>query len=269
MLVGFLVPSNEPRLIGGQNSADATASPFVIAIETAGETILPSVMNGVILIAVVSVGNSAVYGSSRTLLALAEQSHAPQFFAYVDKQGRPLMAIIFSSCVGLLGFLAESKVQDVIFDWLLSISALSTLFTWGSICLCHIRFRQAWAHNGRPLEQLPFRANVGVPGAWLALVGYILVLASQIWVAISPVDTKSMPTTGDRVQNFSLQLMAIPIVLVFYVGHKIWYKTGFVKVKDMDIETGRRYVRVHIESDQGREARLKWPMWKRVYRLVC
>ncbi|KAL6411507.1 AAT family amino acid transporter [Ilyonectria robusta] len=55
LLVGFLVPSNEPRLLNGKSSVDASASPFVIAIETAGTTILPSVMNGVILVAVISV----------------------------------------------------------------------------------------------------------------------------------------------------------------------------------------------------------------------
>ncbi|KAF4969823.1 hypothetical protein FZEAL_10156, partial [Fusarium zealandicum] len=268
MLVGFLVPSNEPRLIVGQNSADASASPFVIAIETAGETILPSVMNGVILIAVISVGNSAVFGSSRTLLALAEQSHAPRMFTYVDRRGRPLIAILFSCSVGLLGFLAESKFHDVVFDWLLAISALSTLFTWGSICLCHIRFRKAWGYAARPLEQLPFRANVGVIGAWVGIVGYVLVLASQFWIAVSPLNSDPNSTAGDKVQTFFLQVMAVPIVLAFYIGHKIWYRTSFVRVSEMDIETGRRYVRVHIESDQEREEKLRWPLWKKVYRLV-
>ncbi|KAM0414393.1 hypothetical protein ACHAPD_007648 [Fusarium lateritium] len=88
-------------------------------------------MNAIILIAVISVGNSAVFGSSRTLAALAEQSHAPQIFAYVDRQGRPLMAILFASCIGFLAFLADVNSHDAIFNWLLSISALSTLFTWG------------------------------------------------------------------------------------------------------------------------------------------
>ena len=70
-LVGLLVPYTDPKLLSGSSSADATASPFVIAIENAGISGLPSVMNVVIMIAVLSVGNSSVYGSSRTLAALA------------------------------------------------------------------------------------------------------------------------------------------------------------------------------------------------------
>lgn len=74
LLVSLLVPHDDPRLLGAKSSVDASASPFVIAIESMGQTILPSIMNAVILLAVISVGNSAVFGSSRTLAALAEQS---------------------------------------------------------------------------------------------------------------------------------------------------------------------------------------------------
>ncbi|KAM0433474.1 hypothetical protein ACHAPT_004354 [Fusarium lateritium] len=270
MLVGLLVPSNDKRLMTGSNVADASASPFVIAIEKAGTTILPSVMNAIILVAVISVGNSAVFGSSRTLAALAEQSHAPQIFAYVDKQGRPLMAIILASCIGLLAFLADLSFHDAIFNWLLSISALSTLFTWASICLCYIRFRKAWAFTSHTLEQLPFKSHVGVVGAWFSLAGYILVLISQIWIAVSPVPEPDMDSSAPAlVQNFFLKVMALPIILLFYTLHKVWYRTKIVRVDEMDVETGRRYFRIHIMSEQEREERLNWPMWKKMYRLLC
>ncbi|KAF5654621.1 amino acid transporter AAT family [Fusarium sp. NRRL 25303] len=270
MLVGLLVPSDDKRLVGGDNVADATASPFVIAIEKAGTSLLPSIMNAIILVAVISVGNSAVFGSSRTLAALAEQSHAPQIFAYVDRQGRPLMAILFASCIGLLAFLADVSFHDSIFNWLLSISALSTLFTWGSICLCYIRFRKAWYYNAHTLEQLPFKSHVGVTGAWFAFVGYILVLASQIWIAVSPVNEPGIDRSASGLaQNFFLKVLAIPIILLFYLSHKIWYRTQIVRLPDMDVVTGRRYFRVHVMAEQEREERHGWPRWKKVYRFLC
>ncbi|RGP74788.1 aat family amino acid transporter [Fusarium sporotrichioides] len=241
LLVGLLVPSDDKRLVGGDNVADATASPFVIAIEKAGTSLLPGIMNAIILIAVISVGNSAVFGSSRTLAALAEQSHAPQIFAYVDRQGRPLMAILFASCIGFLAFLADVNSHDAIFNWLLSISALSTLFTWGSICLCYIRFRAAWSYNAHTIEQLPFKSHVGVAGAWVALIGYILVLVSQVWIAASPVYAPDIDDGPSGVaQNFFLKVLAIPIILLFYVCHKVWYRTQVVRLEEMDVETGRR-----------------------------
>ncbi|KAF5233465.1 hypothetical protein FAUST_8150 [Fusarium austroamericanum] len=268
MLVSLLVPHNDPRILDA-SSSNSAASPFVVAIESMGTTVLPSVMNAVILIAVISVGNSSVFGSSRTLAALADQSMAPAIFSYVDKQGRPLVAIIFASCVGLLAFIVDLKAQNVIFNWLLSVSSLATLFTWGSICLTHIRFRKSWAHASHTLEQLPFRARSGTAGSWFALCGYTLILLSQVWTAVSPVEMKADATTGDIVQNVFLRLMAVPIVLVMYVGHKLWYRTSFVKLEDIDIQTGRRYYRVHLMNEEDREARGAWPLWKKIYRQVC
>ncbi len=80
-----------------------------------------------------------------------------------------------------------------VFDWLLSLSGLAALFTWGSICLAHIRFRAAWKHQGHTLDEIPFKAIGGVYGATLAFVpdscqfSPIVLTSSQFYVAICPV----------------------------------------------------------------------------------
>lgn len=130
-IVSLLVPYGDSRLLG-TSSDDAKASPFVIAINNAGISGLPSVMNVVILIAVLSVGNSSIYGSSRTLAALAEQGQAPRFLAYIDRQGRPLFAIILASVLGLLCYVVAGgeKTAGTALNWLYSLSGLSSIFTW-------------------------------------------------------------------------------------------------------------------------------------------
>jgi len=267
-LIGLLVPYNEPRLLGAAHLADAAASPFVIAIESAGVTVLPSIMNGVILIAVISVGNSAVFGSSRTLAALADQGQAPRILAYVDRAGRPLVAVLATSTVGLLAYLSGSSSQSTVFDWLLAISGLSTIFTWGSICLAHIRLRKAWAHNHRSVRDMAFRAQAGLAGSWVGLVFNGLILVTQLWVAVDPID--ALPTARDRAQNFFVQCAAIPVVLAFYLGHKLWFGTTWVRVEDMDVDTGRRdFGWLGTIKAQEEEERQAWPRWKRVYRYIC
>lgn len=267
-IMTLLVSSDDPRLVGNSNHSSISA--FIIAIETAGITILPGVMNGIILIAIVSVGNSAVFSSSRTLLSLAEQSHAPQIFAYVDRRGRPLMAILFAISIGCLAFLVDVKLHQTIFNWLLATSSLGLIFTWASICLCHIRFRAAWAYKGHSLDQIPILSHSGVIGSWFAMVAYILVLASQVYVAISPIQTPTLDTsTSGKVQTFFLQVMAIPILLVLYVGHKIYFHTQVVPLDKIDIKTGRRSFPSHIIAELGKDEKRNWPFWKRVYNLLC
>ncbi|KAK3400640.1 general amino-acid permease GAP1 [Sordaria brevicollis] len=269
-LVGLLVPYNNPRLLSAKNVADASASPFVIAIESAGATVLPSIMNGVILISVISVGNSAVYGSSRTLAALAELGQAPAILAYVDRRGRPLVAIIITMAFGLLAYLADVPSQSSIFDWLLAISGLSSIFTWASTCLAHIRLRKAWAYNHRSVQDIAFRAQGGVIGSWIGFILNVLVLVLQIWVAIDPIDDGEKMTIRERISSFFLSCLAIPVVLLFTVVHKVYYKTRVVRIEDMDVDTGRRdFGRLGIIKAQEKEERMTWPRWKRVYRFMC
>lgn len=252
----------------GDNDADAKASPFVIAIEEAGIQVLPSVMNAVILLAVLSVGNSAVFGSSRTLAAMANLNQAPKILGYVDRRGRPLVAIMVATAVGLLAYLADLKQQNSVLDWLLAISGLSSVFTWASICLCHIRFRRTWAARGRKLTELPFQSQVGITGSYIGLVLNVSVLAAQFWVGAFPIDW-DQKTTKQVVQSFFLKWMGGPIILTFYLSHKLYYRTSYVKVRDMDVDTGRRDFNLPILVAQEREERAGWPQWKRFYKFLC
>ncbi len=212
-IIGLLVPYTEPRLLDGSGSADAKASPFVIAINDAGISGLDSVMNVVIMIAVLSVGNSAVYGSSRTLAALAEQKQAPRIFAYIDRKGRPLVSICLASVIGLLSYLAASNKADEAFTWMLALSGLSSIFTWGSICLSHIRFRKGWRVQGHTLDELAFRSQPGVIGSWCGFIFNILVLAAQFWTGFAPVGYGEM-TVAARIENFFSAYLAVPIELI-------------------------------------------------------
>ena len=268
LLVGTLVPYDDPRLLNGKNSADAKASPFVISIQNAGIEVLPSVMNCVIMISVLSVGNSAIYGSSRTLAALAEQRQAPAFLAYIDRKGRPLCAIIIASALGFLAYLAATHVQKDAFNWMLALSGLSSIFTWGSICLAHIRFRKAWTLQGHSLDELAFRSPVGTIGSWIGLTFNVLVLITQFWTAFAPVGYNSM-SVKERVINFFQAYLAAPIVVFMYIGYKVFMKTRVLRVRDMDLFTGKREFNVKGLVAEERADRRKWPRWKRAYKFFC
>ena len=266
-LVGLLVPWNDERLLGS-SSADASASPFVISIRNAGIKGLPSVMNVVIMIAVLSVGNSSVYGSSRTLAALAASNQAPKIFGYIDKQGRPLVGIIAQLLVGLLCFLATSDKQGEVFNWLLALSGLSSIFTWGSINVCLIRFRRALAAQGRDTGELVFTSQVGVIGAiWGAFLNTV-VLCLQFWIAVWPLH--SSPSA----EAFFSAYLTVPVVIVFYVGHKLWTKNWqvYIRAKDIDIDTGRRELDLDLVKQEVAEEKAyiaSLPFYRRVYNAWC
>ncbi|KAF2157624.1 amino acid permease [Myriangium duriaei CBS 260.36] len=268
-LVGLLVPYTEPRLLQATSDADATASPFVIAIQNAGIAGLPSVMNVVIMISVLSVGNSSVYGSSRTMAALAEQGQAPRILAYIDRRGRPIVAIGVASALGFLAFIGASKKSPDAFHWMLALSGLSSLFTWGSICLAHIRFRKGWKAQGHSLDELAFRSQPGVIGSWLGFVLIILVLIAQFWTGLWPISAKPLTASQRAESLFGGGYLAAAVVLVCYLPYKVFYRTPFVRTHNMDLVSGRRELNItHLIAEEKAE-QASWPTWKRVYKMFC
>lgn len=267
LFVGLLVPYTDPRLIG-TSSVDAAASPFVIAIVSHGISGLPSVINVVILISVLSVGNSAIFACSRTLCALAEQGFLPKIFAYIDRKGRPLVAISATSIFGLLAFIAQSKKEGDVFNWLLALSGLSSLFTWGGICLCHIRFRYALHAQGRDTKELPFVSPAGIYGSYWGLFMICIMLIAQFYVALFP------PGGKPSADTFFESYLSFPIVLAFYIGHKLYKRNWpmYIRADKMDIDTGRRDVDLELLKQELAEERLvlaSKPWWYRTYSFWC
>ena len=113
-LITLTVRSDDDRLVG-DSSYDPKTSPFVIAIQNTRVRALDHIFNAVIVISTLSVGNASVFGSSRTLHSLAENRLAPRIFLYVDREGRPVIALAVSLLVGLLGFLVYSSSEGVVF----------------------------------------------------------------------------------------------------------------------------------------------------------
>lgn len=266
-LICFLVPYNDSRLLGA-SSVDVTASPFVIAIEQGGIKGLPHVMNAVILVSVISVALTSVYASSRTLTSLAEQGLAPKICAYVDRAGRPLVAIGISNVFALLAFIAASGQEGAIFDWLMSISALSSIALWISINWAHIRFRRGLKVQGRNTDELTFVAQTGVIGSYIGATIFVLVLAAQFWIALFPIGSE--PSAYD----FFLSYLGGVILVIFYVGHKIWKRNWIFQIPAyaLDLDTGRREADLELLREQIRRERellRAKPFYYRVYRMWC
>lgn len=257
-LVATLVAYNDKSLLGA-SSVDATASPFVIAIVNGGIKGLPSVINAVILIAVLSVGNASVYACSRSLNSLSEQGMAPKWTGYVDRLGRPLFAIIVTNVFGLFAFIACSSKQEDAFNWLLALSGLSSIFTWMSINFAHIRFRAAWKAQGRSLDDLAFTSAIGVWGSWYAMFIYSLVLIAQFWIAVWPIG--DAPNASAFFQSY----LGVPVVLISWVGYKIYAKSWRIMIpaKEIDLDTGRLIpdmdlLRQEQEEERARFAAMPW-----------
>ncbi|KAF4001391.1 Amino acid permease family protein [Saccharomyces cerevisiae] len=271
VIIGCLVPYNDPRLLSGSNSEDISASPFVIALSNTGSmgAKVSNFMNVVILVAVVSVCNSCVYASSRIIQALGASGQLPSVCSYMDRKGRPLVGIGISGAFGLLGFLVASKKEDEVFTWLFALCSISSFFTWFCICMSQIRFRMALKAQGRSNDEIAYKSILGVYGGILGCVLNALLIAGEIYVSAAPVGSPS------SAEAFFEYCLSIPIMIVVYFAHRFYrrdWKHFYIKRSEIDLDTGCSVENLELFKAQ-REAEKQLiaskPFYYKIYRFWC
>jgi amino acid transporter len=261
-LVGLLVPFNNEAIGHGSG---AGSSPFVVALDLARIKGFNHLVNITICISVLSIGLSCVYAGSRTLTALAETGYAPKIFTYVDKSSRPLFSVIAILAFAPLAYINLAPKGATVFNWLVALSGLSALFTWASICLCHIRFRRAWKVQGHSVDELPYRALGGVWGSWLGVILVFLVAVAQFYIAVAPVGgVEGGP--GAVAEGFFEAYLALPVLLFFYVSGYLWKRKLPQRAHEINIDSGRKSWYTAEEMNAWRAERSRAPFYVKIYR---
>lgn len=232
IFIGLLVSFDDEMLLGAGH-LKASCPPFTLAIKRAGVQGLSSVVNAVILISVFFIGVNSINYSGRTLASLAACGQAPKFCGYVDKEGRPIIAILIQAVVGTVAFSRSTLIGDVVVDFCLLLSSVSSIFTWMSINFSYIRFRRAMSVQARTPNNLPCKSLVGVWGATYASVISFLVLIGYFWTALFPLG-------GDPdAEEFFKAGLCYATVFVLYFGHKLVTNNWklFYRAANIDLDT--------------------------------
>ncbi|KAK8225299.1 amino acid permease/ SLC12A domain-containing protein [Phyllosticta capitalensis] len=251
LMITITVSPYNPDLFGGSGT---NASPFVIAYRDAGLEPLAHIMNAVIFISVVSTGSISGYGGSRTTVGLAQLNMAPKIFTRADKTGRPWAGLTLTLLLGgALAYLNVSENGANVFTWFSNLTSLFTLFGWGTICLSHIRMRRAWALQGRTPDMLPWRSWVFPYAAWWGFIWCVVLICVEFYLSVWPLGE------APSVKTFFANYVSIVLVLVLYLGAKIFYYRGplLVDLKTVDLDKDRRfYVDAAAEDGEADERAL-------------
>ncbi|GAA2962858.1 amino acid permease [Ligilactobacillus murinus] len=222
-VIACIIPYTSPNLLGSEAS-DIAISPFTLVFKRAGLASAASVMNAVILTSVLSAANSGMYASTRMLYALGIDGDAPKMFARVNSRGIPIFALIGTTIVGLLTFLA-SIFGNQVYTFLVSASGLTGFIAWIGIAVSHYRFRRAFKAQGHDLSELKYKAKWFPFGPLLALVLCILVIIGQ--------DIQSFKDFNW--QAIGVSYMSVPLFIILYAYYKIKYKTKVIPLDKVDL----------------------------------
>ena len=176
-LVGFYVLSFIvllPLVPTAELSEDV--SPMVAALNRWGIGWAGTVINFVLITAILSTMLAAMFGIGRMMRSLADEGHAPKWLR--DEKDVPYHGIVFSGVAMLLA-LGFGLLLPRAYLFLISSGGFALLFTYAVIMATHIRFRK---ENGCPPEgkcQMP-----GYPyTSWLALLSIIIIIFSMPFIS--------------------------------------------------------------------------------------
>jgi lysine-specific permease len=224
LVISFLVPYTNESL---QNSS-VMASPFTIIFKRAGLAFAASLMNAVILTSVLSAGNGCLYVTSRIMYAMAQEGQAPRIFAKVNNRGVPVAALLATTLIGALAFLASIYGDGTIYIWLMNAVGVTTFIFWLGIAASHYRFRKAYVAQGFSLKDLPYRAKWYPFGPIFAFVVCLVILVAQDYQGFisGHVDWKGILSA----------YLGIPLFLVFWLSYKFIKKTKIIPLEECKID---------------------------------
>ena len=121
---------------------DVIKSPFTLAFERMGIPGAGTLMNFVVLTAVLSVLNSSLYTTSRMLFALTRHNDAPGFLTNTTARGVPIWAILTGTIFGYVSVAIYYFFPANVFTWLINASGAIALFAYLLIAISELVMRR-------------------------------------------------------------------------------------------------------------------------------
>ncbi|KAK4067949.1 hypothetical protein Trihar35433_6509 [Trichoderma harzianum] len=229
LAVGIILPYNDKTLAdlvsGGKGSGTAAASPYVIAMQNMGVSVLPHIVNALMMTSIFSAGNTYTYCATRSLYGLALEGRAPRFLRKCTSKGVPINAFLVVMCFPFLSFLQVGNGSAVVLDWLVSLITAGGIIDYLVMSLTYLWFYRACKAQGVDRKSLPY-VGWGQPYcAIIALVIQLLVVGGYGYEAFMPWDVSAF------FRNYTMQLLA-PILFIFW---KVVKRTRVVRPSELDL----------------------------------
>ncbi|WP_445227771.1 amino acid permease [Corynebacterium sp. H128] len=143
LAITFLLPFDR---IGGAESA--AESPFTLILSDAGIPAVATIMEIVIVLALLSAFNAQIYGTSRFVYSLATKGDAPAFFARLNSARVPNNSVLLSMVFAFLSVALNYWNPAGLLEFLLNAVGGCLIVIWVMISLSHIKLHREMDANG-------------------------------------------------------------------------------------------------------------------------
>jgi AAT family amino acid transporter len=156
------------------NQVTGKDSPFVQVFSFAGLPGAASIMNFVLLTAVLSAANSGIYATSRTLFSMGQSGEAPKVLSKTTKSGTPVIGIMITSIFILVGVFLAYMTPDQVIGYLMTIPGFTVMIIWICICAAQIRLRPIYKNRpGFQLKGYPYTNILAMVSLTVIVVAFM------------------------------------------------------------------------------------------------
>lgn len=224
-IIGFLIPYTSPHLIN--EDSNVALSPFTLIFENAGIEHAASLMNVVVITAILSAANASMYTASRVLWYSGKAKVAPASLDQINKHGVPVKAVLVTAAICVVLITASVFDSGLIFTWLVNIISLAGYIAWFGICLSHYRFRKAYLLQGNDLNKLPYRARWFPFAPLCAMAAIVVIMLGQQVMAV--VEGKA------SISDFMATYFGVLLFFILMFVYKKVKKTKVITLKNVPI----------------------------------
>ena len=253
IVIGVIVPYNNPNLLSG--TGNATASPFVIGIQLVGIKVLNHIINACILSSAWSSGNSFFYAGSRFLANMGNDGDAPKFLSKTNKYGVPYYACGVTTAFSMLSFLNVSSSGANVFAWFSNLCTISGFIGWIICGIAYIRWRKAVIYNGL-WDRVPFKTILQPYGTYYFIFVITLICITNGYAVFFDFNGA----------DFVAAYLTLPVFFALYFGHKIWYRNWkwAMPIEEIDVISGLDDAE-RIEAEFEAKAKPIVNIWDKFY----
>ncbi|WP_244223378.1 amino acid permease [Amycolatopsis circi] len=187
------------------NAPDTAVSPYAAVLDVLGIPAVATIMNAIVLTAVLSCLNSALYTSSRMLFALTRNGDAPKMFTKLSRSGVPRRAIIAGTVIGYVSVIAAYTSPNLIFQFLVNSYGAVALFVYLAIALAQVRLRKRLQNTDPGALSLKMWLFPWLSYATIALMASVILAMAFL------------PTTRSQ---FWLSAVTLALILIAYQVRK-------------------------------------------------
>ena len=163
----LVLPWNSPSLLAG---------PFVAVLQLAHVPGLAAVMEGVVVVSLLSAFNANIYGTSRMAFSLAGRGDGPAGLLRISSRNVPVASVLLSVAFALVSVLANWLLPERMLGFLLNAAGSSLVFIWIVITISQLRLHRRLEADGLLTVRMWAHPYLGwlTLGLLLALVGLML-----------------------------------------------------------------------------------------------